>query len=168
MARVKPFVLLPAIDLREGRVVRLRQGDFARETIYGDDPVSVAVGFADVGATWLHVVDLDGARAGSPRQSAVIAAIVAAVGDRMRVQVGGGLRDEASVASALATGATRAVVGTAAIDDPRFAGRLVERHGVDRIAVAIDVRDGLAIGSGWRTGAPGVPVVDAETRITDQ
>ncbi len=84
------------------------------------------------------------------------------------VQVGGGLRDEASVASALATGATRAVVGTAAIDDPRFAGRLVERHGVDRIAVALDVRDGLAIGSGWRTGAPGVPVVDAATRITDQ
>src|SRR4249920_3736605 len=99
MALVKPFVLLPAIDLREGRVVRLRQGDFERETIYGDDPVSVALGFAELGATWLHVVDLDGARAGSPRQAAIIATIVAAVGDRMHVQVGGGLRDDASVAA---------------------------------------------------------------------
>ncbi len=89
-------------------------------------------------------------------------------GDRLDVQVGGGLRDETSVASVLATGAARAVVGTAAIDDPRFAGRLVGRHGVERIAVALDVRDGDAIGSGWRAGARGVPVVDAATRITEQ
>ena len=168
MAPVKPFVLLPAIDLRGGRVVRLRQGDFDRETIYGDAPVDVAIGFADLGAKWLHVVDLDGARAGSPQQAAVIAAIVEAVGDRLDVQVGGGLRDETSVASVLATGAARAVVGTGAIDDPRFAGRLVARHGVERIAVALDVRDGVAIGSGWRSGARGVAVIDAATRITEQ
>ncbi len=168
MTPVKPFALLPAIDLRGGRVVRLRQGDFDRETIYGDAPVEVAIAFAELGATWLHVVDLDGARSGSRQHAAVIGAIVEAVGERLDVQVGGGLRDEASVASVLATGAARAVVGTAAIDDPRFAGRLIARHGVERIAVALDVRDGLAIGSGWQSGARGVPVIDAATRITDE
>ncbi len=158
MAPVKPFVLMPAIDLRGGRVVRLRQGDFDRETIYGDDPVDVAVGFAGVGATWLHVVDLDGARSGSPQQAAVIAAIVEAVGDRLDVQVGGGLRDEASVAAVLAMGAARVVVGTAAIDDPRFAGRLVgaSRSGKDRRRARCPRRAcdrlGLADRRAWRPG----------------
>lgn len=162
------FALLPAIDLRGGRVVRLRQGDFDRETVYGDDPVDVAVGFARAGATWLHVVDLDGARAGSPRQESLIADIVAAVGERMRVEVGGGLRDVASVDAVLETGAARAVLGTAALEDPALAGRLVKRHGPERIVVALDVRDGLAVGSGWLPGTAGVPVVDAASRITDE
>src|SRR5688572_31739104 len=94
------FVVLPAIDLRGGRVVRLRQGDFARETAYSDAPVEVATTFVAAGASWLHVVDLDGARTGSPVHKQVIKAIVAAVGDRTSVEVAGGLRDERAVDSA--------------------------------------------------------------------
>lgn len=166
-ADTRPFELLPAIDLRGGRVVRLREGDFARETVYGDDPVSVARSFADAGARWLHVVDLDGAREGRPVQAAIVARIVAAVGDRLACEVAGGLRDEEAVASALASGAARAVVGTAALREPLFAARIVGRHGPGRIVVALDVRDGLALGEGWRAGAPGVEAADALVALAD-
>lgn len=152
------FEILPAVDLRGGRVVRLVRGDFARETVYGDDPVAVALRFVEAGARWLHVVDLDGARDPARRQDAAVAAIVAAVGERARVEVAGGLRDRGAVAATLAAGAARAVVGTAAISDPAFARQLIEDNGPDRIAVALDVRDGMAIGHGWRDGAPGRPV----------
>lgn len=155
------FEILPAIDLRGGRVVRLEQGDFARETAFSDDPVAVAVEFADAGAGWLHVVDLDGARSGVPAHRAVIGAIVAAVGGRVAVEVAGGLRDAAAVDLALGTGAARVVVGTAALADPGFVARLVHEHGQQRIAVAIDVRDGRALGHGWALGAEGPDVVDA-------
>ena len=162
------FHVLPAIDLRGGRVVRLQQGDFARETAFSDDPVAVARAFAEAGARWLHVVDLDGARTGEPAHGAVIAAIVEMVGDRVAVEVAGGLRTEASVALVLAGGAARAVVGTAALRDPTFAGRLVATHGADRIAVALDVGDGLALGEGWRAGAAGVRAGDALAALADQ
>lgn len=152
------FDILAAIDLRGGRVVRLEQGDFARETMFSDDPVAVARGFADAGARWLHVVDLDAARDGHSANGPVIRAVVGAVGSRLAVEVAGGLRTSAAVADMLATGAARAVVGTAALSDPAFAGALVAEHGADRIAVALDVRDGLAVGHGWREGAPGTPV----------
>jgi phosphoribosylformimino-5-aminoimidazole carboxamide ribotide isomerase len=109
------FDLLPAIDLRGGRVVRLSQGDFARETVYGDDPAAVADRFAQAGVRWLHVVDLDGAKDGQRRQTKSVARIVAAVGERVRCEVAGGLRDEAAVEAVLAAGAARAVVGTAAL-----------------------------------------------------
>ena len=162
MATRKPasssFDLLPAIDLRGGRVVRLLRGDFDRETVYGDDPVEVAVRFADAGARWLHVVDLDGARDPAARQLEVVAAIVAGVGERASVEVAGGLRDESAVEGALRAGAVRAVVGTAVLADPGLARRLVASHGAERVAVALDVRDGLAIGHGWLPGSPGVPV----------
>ncbi len=161
------FELLPAIDLRGGRVVRLRQGDFGRETSYGDDPPAVARGFAEAGADWLHVVDLDGARAGEPRQLERTADIVAEVYGRMHVEIGGGLRTAQAVAGALGTGAARAVVGTAALRDPAFAGSLVARHGTDRIVVSIDVREGMALGEGWRTGAHGLPAAEAITMLAD-
>lgn len=171
MASRKPvsgaFNVLPAIDLRGGRVVRLLRGDFARETGYGDDPVAIAERFVDEGARWLHVVDLDGARDPAKRQRDLVAAIVAGVGDRARVEVAGGLRDERAVGSALATGAARAVVGTAVIADPALAGRLVATHGAARIAVALDVRDGLAVGHGWRPGAPGVRAAEAMAHLAD-
>jgi phosphoribosylformimino-5-aminoimidazole carboxamide ribotide isomerase len=157
----RPFELLPAIDLRGGQVVRLRQGDFAQETAYDSDPVAVASRFAGVGATWIHVVDLDGARAGEPLQLALAASIVAELHGQARVEVGGGLRTVEAVAGALGTGAARAAVGTAALRDPGFAASLVARHGADRIVASIDVRDGVALGDGWRQGAPGVPVVEA-------
>lgn len=158
---VSTFDLLPAIDLRDERVVRLRQGDFARETAYAEDPVAVAESFASAGARWLHVVDLDGAREGRPRQLDAVHSIVAAVGERVRCEVAGGLRSEAAVRAALGVGAARVVVGTAALRDPAFAGRLIERFGCERVVVALDVRDGRAVGEGWRSGAPGVRVDDA-------
>ena len=167
MTAATRFEILPAIDLRGGRVVRLRQGDFAQETIYSDDPVAVARGFADAGARWLHVVDLDGARAGEPVDGSVVAAIVAAVGERMRVEVAGGLRTADSVADVLALGAARAVVGTAALRDPGFAGGLVATHGSGHLAVAIDVRDGLAVGQGWVAGADGLDAAEAIGRLSD-
>lgn len=167
MSEASPFEILPAIDLRGGRVVRLRQGDFARETAYDHDPVDIARGFADAGARWLHVVDLDGARSGAPAHGAVIAAIVRAVGARCRVEVAGGLRDEATVAAALGAGAARVVVGTAALRDPAVAGRLVATHGTDHVAVAIDIRDGLAVGDGWSTDASGVDPGEVLLRLAD-
>jgi phosphoribosylformimino-5-aminoimidazole carboxamide ribotide isomerase len=155
------FELLPAIDLRGGQVVRLRQGDFARETAYDGDPVAVASRFAALGATWLHVVDLDGARAGEPRQLELAAAIVAETHGRARVEVGGGLRTAVAVAGALGTGAARVSVGTAALRDPAFVSELVGRYGPERVVVSIDIRDGLALGEGWREGAAGVPAIEA-------
>ncbi|HEY7589742.1 MAG TPA: HisA/HisF-related TIM barrel protein, partial [Candidatus Limnocylindrales bacterium] len=160
------FDLFPAIDLRAGRVVRLTEGDFGRETEYSTDPVAVAGRFRDAGARWLHVVDLDGAKAGEPRQAEVARAIVEAVAGGARCQVAGGLRSDAAVADALDAGAARVVVGTAALRDPSFAGRLVERHGAERVAVGLDVRDDLAVGDAWRHGAAGVPVADAIDALT--
>lgn len=162
------FQLLPAIDLRGGKVVRLSEGDFARETIYGTDPAQVARGFAAAGARWIHVVDLDGARDGARRQTEVVARIVAAVGESVACEVAGGLRDEAAVGAALDAGAARAVVGTMALRDPAFVERLVARFGAKRIAVALDVRGGLAVGQGWVPGASGVPVEEALTALADR
>jgi phosphoribosylformimino-5-aminoimidazole carboxamide ribotide isomerase len=159
------FDILPAIDLRGGRVVRLREGDFDRETDYGGDPVAAAALFASAGARMLHVVDLDGAREGSPAQLDTIATVVAAA--VAAVEVSGGLRFAADVAGAFAVGAERVVVGTRAIEDPSFAAELVSRHGTTRIVVALDVRDGLAVGHGWRPGAPGVNVEDALVALVD-
>jgi phosphoribosylformimino-5-aminoimidazole carboxamide ribotide isomerase len=162
------FDVLPAIDLRGGRVVRLQQGDFERETTFSDDPVAVARSFAEAGARWLHVVDLDGARTGEPAHAAVIRDMVDAAGHEVAVEVAGGLRTEESVDSVLAAGAARAVVGTAALRDPAFAGRLVDACGSGRIVVALDIRDGLALGEGWRTGASGVRAADALAMLADQ
>jgi phosphoribosylformimino-5-aminoimidazole carboxamide ribotide isomerase len=167
MREASDFVILPAIDLRGGRVVRLQQGDFHRETAYDASAVNVARQFVDMGASWLHVVDLDAARSGVAVNRGVIAEIVAAVGSRARVELAGGLRDASHVAAAFETGAARAVVGTAALQDSGFAGRLVLEHGADRIAAAIDVRDGLAVGHGWLKDAAGVEAVDAIARLAD-
>jgi phosphoribosylformimino-5-aminoimidazole carboxamide ribotide isomerase len=164
---VSTFELLPAIDLLGGRVVRLRRGDFADPTAYGDDPLATARGFAASGAAWLHVVDLDGARAGEPRQLQVVATLAGELAGRTHVELGGGLRSAAAVAGALATGISRVAVGTAALGDPSFAARIVERHGSDRIAASIDVRDGLALGEGWRRGAPGLLAADAVALLAD-
>ncbi len=161
------FDLLPAIDLRGGRVVRLRQGDFDRETAYASDPVAVAARFAGLGASWIHVVDLDGAQAGEPRQLAIAASIVAETHGRARVEIGGGLRTPVAVAGALGTGAARVAIGTAALRDPSFAASIVARYGAERVVGSIDIRDGMALGEGWRPGAPGLPAVDAILTLAD-
>jgi len=144
------MIVYPAIDLRGGRCVRLTQGDFGRETVYGDDPVAVARRWAALGAQWLHVVDLDGARAGRPVQAPLVAAICAAV--RIPVQVGGGLRDAAAVETVLDAGAARVVLGTVAVREPALCARLC-RTWPGRVAVGIDARDGLVRVAGWLEGA---------------
>jgi phosphoribosylformimino-5-aminoimidazole carboxamide ribotide isomerase len=140
--------LFPAIDLRGGRCVRLYQGDYGRETVYGDDPVAQARGFEAAGAPWIHVVDLDAARTGEPVNRPVIAAITAAVG--VPVQVGGGVRDDAAAEALFAIGVTRVVVGTAALEDPAFVRRLAARRGV---AVGLDVKGREVAVRGWVEGS---------------
>lgn len=157
------LTILPAIDLRGGRVVRLERGDFARERVFADDPGPVAAAFAAQGARWIHVVDLDGARDGGQRQERAIRAIVdvlASTPDSRAalVQVAGGLRDPAAIAAALDAGAARVVLGTAAIARPDVVADAVARHGPDRIAVALDVRGDQAVGEGWVPGAIGRPL----------
>ncbi|HEY6058683.1 MAG TPA: HisA/HisF-related TIM barrel protein, partial [Candidatus Limnocylindrales bacterium] len=134
------FTILPAIDLVGGAVVRLRRGDFDEQRVYSHDPVAVANGFADAGAEWLHIVDLDGARQGRPQQLDLAARIIEHVGDRVACELAGGLRSTEAVDAALRTGARRVVLGTAALREPEFVGACVERFGADRIVVALDVR----------------------------
>ncbi len=171
MTKGKPasqaFEVLPAIDVRGGRVVRLMRGDFRRETVYALDPAEVAERFVEVGARLLHVVDLDGARDPGARQVRAVARVVERVGERARVEVAGGLRYESSVAEILGAGAARVVLGTAALGDPAFVGRLVASHGPSRVLVALDVRNGLAVGHGWRAGGDGVPVGTALESLAD-
>ena len=161
------FDVIPAIDLRGGRVVRLAGGDFARETAYTGDPVEKAREFAAAGAAWVHVVDLDGAREGGPVNGRLMAQIAGTVGENVRVEFAGGLRTAEGVAEALAAGAGRVAIGTAALFDPGFAAQLVQAHGSARIAVALDVRDGLALGDGWRPGAAGLPPEEALRTLAD-
>ena len=159
------FEILPAIDLRGGRVVRLRAGDFDRETVYGD-AVSTARRFAAAGVRRIHVVDLDGARAGEPRQLDLAARMAGAVGPGTGLELGGGLRDDVAVQGAFDAGIDRVVLGTAVLDDPALLRRLVDRHGTESVAVAIDVREGRAVGHAWVRGtAPGPRVADAVTRL---
>jgi phosphoribosylformimino-5-aminoimidazole carboxamide ribotide isomerase len=139
-------ILYPAIDIRGGKAVRLLQGDYARETTYDADPVDAAKRWAGEGAEFLHVVDLDGAKAGEPRNLESVRRIAAAVD--CPIQVGGGLRDADSVAMMLDAGADRVVIGTAALRDPEFLAAAVEAHG-ERVVVSVDARDGKVALAGW-------------------
>jgi phosphoribosylformimino-5-aminoimidazole carboxamide ribotide isomerase len=140
--------LYPAVDLRDGRCVRLTQGDFDRQVTYDADPIEVARQFAAAGAPWIHVVDLDAARTGTPRNRAVVAAIAAAV--EVPVQAGGGVRSEASAEALFDAGVARVVLGTAAVEDPD----LVDRLATDgrRVAVGVDVRGTEVAIHGWEQG----------------
>jgi phosphoribosylformimino-5-aminoimidazole carboxamide ribotide isomerase len=144
--------------------------------VYGDGPAQTAAAFAAAGARWIHVVDLEAAVAGEPRQASSVAAILELVAGTgrdgaarlepaIRVQVAGGIRTTEAVASALGAGASRVVLGTAALRDARWVATLVDAHGPERIAVALDVRNGEAVGDGWVAGAVGVPVVEAITQL---
>ena len=145
-----PFDIYPAIDLRRGRVVRLELGDPARETVFSDDPAAAARRWIDAGATWLHVVNLDGAFAEAGRANwDALGTIVAAGG--VRVQFGGGLRTGDDVAAALAAGVDRVVLGTAALESPELLAETVAQFGAARVAVGIDARDGRVRVRGWQT-----------------
>jgi phosphoribosylformimino-5-aminoimidazole carboxamide ribotide isomerase len=140
------ITLFPAIDLRGGRAVRLRQGDFDQTTVFNDDPVAQAREFSEGGATCLHVVDLDGALDGQPVHAALVASIAAAFPGT--VHVGGGLRSRPAIETALATGADRVVVGTAVLDDPELLRWAIDRLG-DGLVVALDARQGKVATHGW-------------------
>ena len=140
------MIILPAIDLKDGKCVRLRQGRADDVTVYGDDPAAQAKDWAEQGGRELHVVDLDGAFAGTPRHAETIARIIAAFGGP--VEVGGGLRTPEALAAVIEAGAARAIIGSAALDDPEFLSKAVELYG-ERIAVGIDARDGYVQTKGW-------------------
>jgi phosphoribosylformimino-5-aminoimidazole carboxamide ribotide isomerase len=140
------MILFPAIDLRDGRAVRLVQGDFDSVTVFNDDPVAQARLFAEQGATHLHVVDLDGALEGVPVHAPVVASIAAAFGGT--VHYGGGMRSRAAIETAIATGIDRVVVGTAVLQDAELLRWAIDRLG-DRLVVALDARDGKVATHGW-------------------
>jgi len=142
-------ILYPAIDIRGGQAVRLLRGDYERETAYDADPVDAARRWAEDGAGFLHVVDLDGAKAGSPRNLESVRRIAAAVD--CPIQVGGGLRDRRSLDAVLEAGAARVVIGTAALRDPDFLDRALRDHGAD-VVVSIDARAGEVSLEGWTEG----------------
>ena len=143
------MILFPAIDIRGGKAVRLMQGDYERETSYDDDPVVAARRWVDGGARWLHVVDLDGARAGEPVNLDHVRRIAAAVS--VPVQLGGGLRDSKKVEEALSSGVERVVLGTAAVRDPDVAEAIAAAHG-DRVVASVDSRSGKVAAEGWTEG----------------
>jgi phosphoribosylformimino-5-aminoimidazole carboxamide ribotide isomerase len=147
-------ILLPAVDIRDGKAVRLVQGDFARETVYNDDPLAAAKGWVEQGARALHVVDLDGALKGEPANLEHLRRITQAVD--VPVQYGGGLRDARSLRSALAAGADRVVVGTAAYTDPDFLDEVISTW-ASRVIVAVDVRGGRVSVAGWTQETQGRP-----------
>lgn len=150
------FEVIPAIDLRGGRCVRLFQGDYDRETAYSDDPVAVACRWESLGAPRLHVVDLDGAREGRPVNHAVMAAICAAVS--IPVEVSGGIRDQDAIAASFAYGAAQVQLGSAAVRNPELVREAIARHG-EAISIAIDARNGRAQTDGWRSDG-GVDALD--------
>lgn len=158
------MILYPAIDIRGGRAVRLLQGDYGRETAYDADPVDAARRWADEGARFLHVVDLDGAKAGEPQNLDNVRRIAAAVD--CPIQVGGGLRDADAVAAVLDAGAERVVIGTAALRDPKLLDEALAEHG-ERVVVSADARDGKVSLSGW-TETSDVDVADAVADLTER
>lgn len=158
------MIVIPAVDLRDGRCVRLREGRADAETVFSDDPVAMATRWAALGGARLHVVDLDGAFAGAPRQAALVAKIVAAVAP-VPVEAGGGLRDAAAVEAMLETGARWAVVGTRAVLDPAFLADICRRH-PDRVIVAVDARGDRVAVKGWTETTP-LGVAEAGRRALD-
>jgi phosphoribosylformimino-5-aminoimidazole carboxamide ribotide isomerase len=140
--------LLPAIDIRNGRVVRLSQGERARQTVYGDDPVAVAERFHEQGARWIHVVDLDRAF-GTGDNLGVVHLIARRVAAKLQLQLGGGLRSKDLIRDALDLGFARAVIGTAAAADPGFVPDMLAAVGSARLAVGIDARNSMVAVRGW-------------------
>jgi phosphoribosylformimino-5-aminoimidazole carboxamide ribotide isomerase len=157
------MILYPAIDLKEGQAVRLRQGDMAQATVFNADPAAQARAFAEAGAQWLHLVDLDGAFAGRPMNRAAVVAILAGV--EVPCQLGGGIRDRATIEGWLAAGVKRVILGTAALKDPALVKDACRAH-PDRIAVGIDARAGRVAVQGWAETAE-ISALDLALRFED-
>lgn len=154
------FDVIPAIDLRGGQVVRLKQGDYAQQTTYASDPRALASSYAEAGATWLHLVDLDGARSGNPDNLAVVASIAA---DGMRVQAGGGVRNEADLRRLYDAGVSRVVLGSVAIRAPGQVAEWLQVFGAERLTIALDTR---CIDGRWTL--PSAGWTEAEARTLDE
>lgn len=140
--------VIPAIDLKDGRCVRLFQGDFDQETVFSDDPLAMAISWQEQGGHRLHLVDLDGAVQGKPVHLEVISAIVRDLD--IPVQVGGGIRDLATAEAWLEAGVDRVVIGTAAVSDPDMVREVCRKHGGRRVVVSVDAKDGLVALKGWK------------------
>ena len=151
------FTIYPAIDLRGGKVVRLKEGDPARMTSYSDDPAEAAKRWINAGAAWLHVVNLDGAFGESDNANRDALESILKLG--VRVQFGGGMRSLESIEAALSLGVSRVILGTIAIESPDIVRDALSRFGAERIAVGIDARDGLVRTRGWKDNS-GVPTLD--------
>lgn len=150
------MLIIPAIDLKDGQCVRLYQGDYDKVTVFSDDPAAVGREFREAGAQYLHLVDLDGAKSGRPANLAVIEKIMA--GSGLPVEVGGGIRDEATVEELLARGVDRVILGTVAVKNRELAARICRRWG-EKIVIGIDARNGLVAVEGW-TETSGVAATD--------
>ena len=155
--------VIPAIDLRDGRCVRLYQGDYAQETVYSDDPVEVALRWQEAGAVRLHVVDLDGTARGEPANLEIMASIAGST--RMPIQLGGGIRSVETIERAIAMGAGRVVLGTSAVGDPGLVETACHRFGPEAIVVGVDARDGLVATRGWLESS-GVAATDLVRQMT--
>ncbi len=155
--------IIPAIDIKDGRCVRLYQGKYDDVTVFDHDPVAVARRWEQLGAQRIHVVDLDGAKAGRPVNAQIVFAIVRAV--QVPVQLGGGLRDVGAVDSALNLGVERVILGTAAVRDPQLIADLVQRYG-ERMVVGVDARDGMVAAQGW-TETSHIAAQDLVQRMAD-
>jgi phosphoribosylformimino-5-aminoimidazole carboxamide ribotide isomerase len=159
------LVIVPSVDLRNGQVVRLKQGDYGQQISYNVDPIDTARSFASAGAAWMHIVDLDGAKEGRPMQTELIKRMIQASG--LKVQVGGGIRDRAHVDELLSAGAARVVIGTRALEAWGWFKTLVHEPDMDhRIVLAVDAKDGVIATRGW-THSSGQLAVDVARQVSD-
>jgi phosphoribosylformimino-5-aminoimidazole carboxamide ribotide isomerase len=160
-----PLEIVPSIDLRGGRVVRLKQGDYTRQVNYDVDPVQVARWFAEAGAVWMHIVDLDGAKEGRPVQTELIAQVIK--GSNLKVEVGGGVRSTDDIRSLLDAGTSRAVVGTKALEDWAWFRSLAHEPAfAQKLVLALDAKDGIVATRGW-TETSGKRAIDVATEVSD-
>jgi phosphoribosylformimino-5-aminoimidazole carboxamide ribotide isomerase len=159
------FTLYPAIDLRNGKVVRLAQGDLARTTVYGDDPAAMAQKWKDAGATWLHVVNLDGAFGEAAELNLLALEQILRVG--VKIQFGGGLRDLTTLQRVFGLGVTRAVIGTAAVETPSLVDEAINAFGPEQIAIGVDAKDGNVRVRGWAEETA-ITAVDLGIRLKAQ
>ena len=159
------MILFPAIDLKDGQCVRLKLGEMSEATVYNDDPAAQATAFADLGFPFLHVVDLNGAFAGRSVNGAAVEAILAAVAGRMKVQLGGGIRDLAAIEGWLAKGLTRVILGTVAVRDPALVKEACRRF-PGRIVVGIDAKGGKVAVEGWAEGSE-LSAIDLARKFED-
>jgi phosphoribosylformimino-5-aminoimidazole carboxamide ribotide isomerase len=160
-----PLTIVPSVDLRGGRVVRLRQGDYGQQIDYDVDPIETARPFAAAGAEWMHIVDLDGAKEGRPMQSELIKKMIAASG--LKVQVGGGIREQGHIEELLSAGANRVVIGTKALEDWAWFEGLVRNPAFERkLVLALDAKDGVVATRGW-TVSSGKMATDIARQVND-